>query len=95
MNYAQVLAGELRGAFERQDHPAFTRVLARMVAAIEYTGPGSTAPHNDERVQDAAFIVPTRHYSSGELMKGTPNCMRADGCQCATWPQAKTCMHRR
>lgn len=80
-SYAQRLATSLRNAYEMRDRDMFDRELGRMVATLTYTGPVT----NDERAQADVEAQ----------WGGTPTCGRSGGCQCATWPQAKTCMHRR
>jgi hypothetical protein len=55
-NLAQRLATDLRNAYEGHDREAFERHLARMTAALEYTGP-TPAPGSRVPVVDIDSLV--------------------------------------
>jgi hypothetical protein len=84
-SYAERLAIELRNAYEAHDRDAHDRALRRMVETMTYTGP---IPKR-EQVHGAPPDSVNNATFAGSL-----NCTLS-ACECKTWPQAKTCMHRR
>lgn len=87
-SYADRLAIELRNAYEAHDRDAHERALRRMVETMAYTGPIPT--QNRELVREQP-----QHPVNNVTFAGSLHCTKPEGCDCTSWPQAKTCMHRR
>jgi hypothetical protein len=88
-SYATRLATSLRNAFDAKDRVMFEQELDRMVRNLTYTGPIPRT--NDERTLPG---IARAVAAAPNVFDGTPHCSK-HACDCKTWPQAKTCMHRR
>lgn len=91
-SYAERLAIELRNAYEAHDRDAHDRALRRMVETMTYTGP--VPAQKPQTLARDAVRTSQPDSVNNATFAGSLHCAK-DACDCTSWPQAKTCMHRR